>query len=182
MRSVFNVIDSELSGRRLIEASAGTGKTFSLIHIVVRLIVEERIPIERLLLVTFTKAATAELKMRVRELLIRAQEAFAESVPDDSRYDPTLLALIKKWRKAGIEASHASDSGEGQPVKAALPGTVLKVLVGVGDTIAEGDVIAVIEAMKMETEIKSPLSGVVKSVDIEVGNQVKTGQELVTIG
>lgn len=110
MRSVFNVIDSELSGRRLIEASAGTGKTFSLIHIVVRLIVEERIPIERLLLVTFTKAATAELKMRVRELLIRAQEAFTESVPDDSRYDPTLLALIKKWRKAGIEATVFRDA------------------------------------------------------------------------
>ena len=58
----------------------------------------------------------------------------------------------------------------------------MKVLVAVGDTIEEGDVIAVIEAMKMETEIKSPLSGVVKSVDIEAGNQVKTGQELVTIG
>ena len=63
-----------------------------------------------------------------------------------------------------------------------MPGTVLKVLVGVGDTISEGDVIAVIEAMKMETEIKSPVSGVVKSVDIEAGTQVKTGQELVTIG
>lgn len=63
-----------------------------------------------------------------------------------------------------------------------MPGTVLKVLVGVGDTINEGDVLAVIEAMKMETEIKSPVSGVVKSVDIEAGTQVKTGQELVTIG
>ena len=83
--------------------------------------------------------------------------------------------------KAGIEASHAL-SGEVKPVNAALPGTVLKVLVAVGDTIQEGDVIAVIEAMKMETEIKSPLSGVVKSVEIEPGNQVKTGQELVTIG
>ena len=84
--------------------------------------------------------------------------------------------------KAGIEAHHASESGDATPIKAALPGTVLKVLVGVGDTIQEGDVIAVVEAMKMETEIKSPISGTVKSVDIEVGNQVKTGQELVTIG
>ena len=83
--------------------------------------------------------------------------------------------------KAGIEANHAAE-GDAKPVKAALPGTVLKVLVAVGDTIEEGDVIAVIEAMKMETDIKSPLSGVVKSVDIEAGNQVKTGQELVTIG
>lgn len=82
--------------------------------------------------------------------------------------------------KSGIEAKAVT--GEGTPVKAALPGTVLKVLVTAGDSIAEGDVIAVVEAMKMETEIKSPMSGTVKEVEIEVGNKVQTGQVLVTIG
>jgi pyruvate carboxylase subunit B len=82
--------------------------------------------------------------------------------------------------KEGIEAKAAT--GEGTPIKAALPGNVLKVLVAEGDTIAEGDVIAVVEAMKMETEIKSPVGGTVKSVDIEVGNKVQTGQVLVTVG
>mgnify|MGYP005753883867 FL=1 len=82
--------------------------------------------------------------------------------------------------KAGIEAKQAI-GGEGTPVKAALPGTVLKVLVEEGDNIAEGDVIAVIEAMKMETEIKSPVGGTVQSVEIEVGNHVQTGQVLVTV-
>ena len=57
--------------------------------------------------------------------------------------------------------------GDATPVKAALPGTVLKVLVSAGDSIAEGDVIAVVEAMKMETEIKSPMAGTVKEVEIE---------------
>ena len=84
--------------------------------------------------------------------------------------------------KEGIEASSSSASGEGTPVKAALPGNVLKVLVSEGDSIGEGDVIAVVEAMKMETEIKSPVAGTVKSVEIEVGNKVQTGQVLVTIG
>ena len=83
--------------------------------------------------------------------------------------------------KEGIEAK-ANVDGEGTPVKAALPGNVLKVLVSEGDTISEGDVIAVVEAMKMETEIKSPVSGTVKSVEIEVGNKVQNGQVLVTIG
>lgn len=83
--------------------------------------------------------------------------------------------------KEGIEAK-ASVGGEGTPVKAALPGNVLKVLVSEGDSISEGDVIAVVEAMKMETEIKSPVSGTVKSVEIEVGNKVQNGQVLVTIG
>ena len=85
--------------------------------------------------------------------------------------------------KSGIEAPSAGASDEpGTPIKAALPGTVLKVLVDEGDVISEGDVIAVIEAMKMETEIKSPVSGTISSVEIEVGNQVQTGQVLVTVG
>lgn len=71
--------------------------------------------------------------------------------------------------------------GEGTPVKAALPGTVLKVLVEEGDSIEEGDVLAVVEAMKMETEIKSPVGGTVQSVEIEVGGHVQTGQILVTV-
>lgn len=83
--------------------------------------------------------------------------------------------------KSGIDAV-AAPAGEGTPVKAALPGNVLKVLVSNGDTIAEGDVIAVVEAMKMETEIKSPVSGTVQSVEIEVGSKVQTGQVLVVIG
>ena len=84
--------------------------------------------------------------------------------------------------KEGIDAKASASVGEGTPVKAALPGNVLKVLVTEGDSIEEGDVLAVVEAMKMETEIKSPVSGTVKSVDIEVGNKVQTGQVLVTIG
>ena len=84
--------------------------------------------------------------------------------------------------KEGIDAKASASDGEGTPVKAALPGNVLKVLVTEGDSIEEGDVLAVVEAMKMETEIKSPVSGTVKSVDIEVGNKVQTGQVLVTIG
>ena len=82
--------------------------------------------------------------------------------------------------KTGIEAKQ-SVGGEGTPVKAALPGTVLKVLVEEGDNIEEGDVLAVVEAMKMETEIKSPVGGTVQSVEIEVGNHVQTGQILVTV-
>ena len=48
--------------------------------------------------------------------------------------------------------------------------------------IEEGDVLLVLEAMKMETEIKSPKSGKVASIDVNVGEQVKTGQVLVTLG
>ena len=83
--------------------------------------------------------------------------------------------------KEGIEATPVS-AGDGTPVKAALPGVVLKVQVSTGDTISEGDVLLVVEAMKMETEIKSPVSGTVNSVNVELGDKVKTGDVLVTIG
>ena len=104
MNNEFKVVETPLAGHHLIEASAGTGKTYSLIHIVLRLIVEERIPVDRLLLVTFTKAATAELKMRVRELLVRAHEAYIGDQNSSSLQDSTLAALIDKWHKKGIKA------------------------------------------------------------------------------
>ena len=52
-------------GRTVIEASAGTGKTFTIAAVVTRLVAEEGLPLERILVVTFTRAATAELKDRV---------------------------------------------------------------------------------------------------------------------
>jgi len=58
------------TGKMLIEASAGTGKTYSLIGIILRLVVEEGILLDQILVVTFTEAATAELKERVRSGLV----------------------------------------------------------------------------------------------------------------
>ncbi len=73
--SPFELTKTPVTGRFLIEASAGTGKTFSLIRIVLRLLIETDTTIDEVLLVTFTKAAAAELKARLRELLILTQEA-----------------------------------------------------------------------------------------------------------
>ena len=85
--------------------------------------------------------------------------------------------------KAGVEEqAKTQSSGEGQEVKAALPGNVLRVEVSEGDEVAEGDVLLVIEAMKMETEIKSPVSGKISSVEVAQGDQIKTGQVLVVVG
>ena len=66
--TIFDAASTDLRGRLVIEASAGTGKTWSLSRIVMRLVAEEGFPIGSILLVTFTKAATEELKSRVKEL------------------------------------------------------------------------------------------------------------------
>lgn len=63
----FNAFNTKLEcGVNLIEASAGTGKTFSIAMLVLRYVVEQNLPIEQVLVVTFTKAATQELRTRIR--------------------------------------------------------------------------------------------------------------------
>ena len=54
-------------------------------------------------------------------------------------------------------------------------------LVKVGDAIAQGDVILILEAMKMETEIRSPSQGIVQSVSFQAGDAVKVGDDLITL-
>lgn len=74
----FNVTETVLKGRNLIEASAGTGKTFSLAVMAVRLIVEQGMLPKEILMVTFTDMATAELQERVRKF-IREAYRYAEN-------------------------------------------------------------------------------------------------------
>lgn len=72
----FDPVQTELlKGVNLIEASAGTGKTYAIAMLVLRFVVEQGLAIEKLLVVTFTKAATEELKDRVRSRLAEARRA-----------------------------------------------------------------------------------------------------------
>ncbi|MEG2893538.1 MAG: biotin/lipoyl-containing protein, partial [Clostridium sp.] len=66
-------------------------------------------------------------------------------------------------------------------IGASIPGNVLKVLVKEGDEVSENQSLVVIEAMKMETNITSKVSGVVESVVVTEGNQVKSGELLIKL-
>jgi exodeoxyribonuclease V beta subunit len=82
---VFDLAASPLeAGVTLIEASAGTGKTYSLAGLILRLVTEELIPIKEILAVTFTIAATAELKERVRARLYDAFRQLKDEMPKDA--------------------------------------------------------------------------------------------------
>ena len=70
---------------------------------------------------------------------------------------------------AAADAPAAAGAAGGHVIKTPLPGTVVKVVAAAGDTVAEGDVILVMEAMKMEQEIKADKAGVIASIDVEAG-------------
>ena len=96
------------SGVRLIEASAGTGKTFALAHLVLRLITEGQVSVDKLLIITFTNSAAAELRSRIGarlELALLALENIQSSTKSDICYDSTLLQWVEKQRVNDIKCN-----------------------------------------------------------------------------
>ncbi len=72
--------------------------------------------------------------------------------------------------------------GAGEQINAPMPGTVLRVNVTPGQAVKEGDVLLVLEAMKMENEITAPRAGTVNQVVATKGSTVETGAVLVVLG
>ncbi len=70
----------------------------------------------------------------------------------------------------------------GTAVEAPMPGKIVSVKVSVGQTVNEGDVVCVLEAMKMENEIMAPTSGKIVAVSVSNGDSVNTGDAIVSIG
>ena len=80
------------NGVQLLEASAGTGKTFALAHLVLRLVCERQLALEQLLVVTFTEAAAAELRDRIAQRLQQALALLEQ--PASTTADPVLLTWL----------------------------------------------------------------------------------------
>ncbi|MBU4286726.1 MAG: UvrD-helicase domain-containing protein, partial [Proteobacteria bacterium] len=83
----FDLQNVPLSGINLIEASAGTGKTYAITGLFLRLILEKEMLVDQILAVTFTNAATSELKEKIRNILLQAKEAFLKGSSKDSFID-----------------------------------------------------------------------------------------------
>lgn len=84
---------------------------------------------------------------------------------------------------APVEAPKAPvASGNGSNLTAPMAGTILEIKVKVGDIVKEGDVVCILEAMKLENEVIANASGVIKSIAVAKGDSVSNGQLLVVIG
>lgn len=75
----------------------------------------------------------------------------------------------------------AATAGNGETVNSPMPGNILAINVNVGDTVSEGQVLMILEAMKMENEIMAPISGKITSIGVTTGAVVESGALLCTI-
>ena len=82
---------------------------------------------------------------------------------------------------AAAPAAPAAPAGAGERVAAPMPGNILSVNVAAGDTVKKGQVLMILEAMKMENEIMAPCDGKVTSVAVTKGAAVESGALLCTI-
>lgn len=80
------------------------------------------------------------------------------------------------------KAIKASEVVAGELISAPMPGTILDIKVSEGQAIKAGDILLILEAMKMENEIVSPKDGIVAKIHTTKGTAVTTGEPLVTIG
>ena len=125
------------------------------------------------------KGRTYEVEVEAgKAMLLDEYEAIAPSAPAA----PVAVAPVAAPAAAPAAPAAAAVTAAGEAVNAPMPGTILKVNVSQGQAVKEGDVLCVLEAMKMENEIMAPKAGVINQVVVSKGASVNTGDALVIIG
>ena len=115
-REKFDIIRSALASEiTLIEASAGTGKTYTISGLVLRMVLEKQLDIEEILVTTYTELATAELRDRIRNLLFQALTAFQIGESEDELIQP-LVRRYKSDEQAQRRLSIALQSFDGASI------------------------------------------------------------------
>jgi len=93
----LDIFNTPLEGLNFIEASAGTGKTYTLEGLYIRLLLEKKLSPHQILVVTFTRAATAELKDRIRKKMVMLKESLRHAKCDD----PFIDQLVSRIQNTG---------------------------------------------------------------------------------
>ncbi len=120
------------------------------------------------------------LTMDNKKYEVEVELAKPMTAAEFSAYAPAAPVPAAAASAAAAEAAPAV-VGEGESVSSPMPGTILKVNVVSGQAVKEGDVLCILEAMKMENDIMAPKNGTVTQVLVSKGSSVDTGAVLVVI-
>lgn len=121
------------------------------------------------------------LNNRTYEVEVEAGQAML--VDEYEAYSPAPAAVPAPIAaaQAAAPATAAPSIAAGEVVKSPMPGNILKINVTVGQKVAEGDALLILEAMKMENEVAAPKSGTVAQIIVSKGAVVETGAPLVVL-
>ena len=126
------------------------------------------------------KGTTYEVEVEKGEAMILDEyEAKSPVPPAPAAAAPVVVAAAPAAPASAAAAPAAVAAGT--PVTSPLPGNIFAIKVKEGDTVKAGDVLIVIEAMKMENDVCAPCDGVVKQIAVSKGQLVATGDTLVVI-
>lgn len=107
---------------------------------------------------------------------------YAVTVAPDGQITDAQPVNVTAIDAGGNTAAAPISTGAGESINAPLAGNIFKMLVRQGDQVNEGDVVMIMEAMKMETEVRSLHTGVVSTINVNEGDAVQAGQAVITLG
>ena len=116
------------------------------------------------------------------EVEVEETDAVITAVTDAAPAAPVAAAAPAAPAAAPAPAAPPAATADGQKVLSPMPGTILSVNVSVGSAVKAGEVILILEAMKMENEIVAPCDGTVKQLAVQKGSTVATDALLAVVG
>lgn len=122
------------------------------------------------------------------EVEVEEVRAFPQPVPRRSEAPPAQLPVAERAEEpsraqpAPVSAGPVAGGASGTRVTAPMPGRIVAVKIGPGQEVRRGDVLMVLEAMKMENEIQAPVAGSITEISVSEGVNVEAGALLACIG
>ncbi|MGK5091190.1 biotin/lipoyl-containing protein [Deltaproteobacteria bacterium TL4] len=124
-----------------------------------------------------SEAAEVEINGKTYDVHINSIESAGSTSPA-----PRILSSTSKAATVPVHTSPSAGTGQAGALRAPIPGSIMTILVKVGDKVIVGQKVLKMEAMKMENEISAQAAGTIKTISVKPGDTVSQGQELLMIG